>query len=42
MIFVRCRDGISHNPVEFCEAADAETAANVMMDALRLLADRLG
>jgi allantoate deiminase len=38
MLFVRCRDGISHNPAEFCEAADAETAARVMLATIERLA----
>jgi hydantoinase/carbamoylase family amidase len=42
MMFVRCRDGVSHNPAEFCEAADAETAADILMRALLILANRSG
>jgi allantoate deiminase len=26
MLFIRCRDGISHNPAEHVEVADAEAA----------------
>jgi allantoate deiminase len=42
MMFVRCRNGVSHNPSEFCEAVDAETAADVLMRTLLLLAGRTG
>lgn len=42
MMFVRCRNGVSHNPSEFCEAVDAETAADILMRTLLLLADRSG
>lgn len=42
MMFVRCRDGVSHNPAEFCEAADAETAADILMRTLLILASRSG
>ncbi|KWV51799.1 Zn-dependent hydrolase [Bradyrhizobium macuxiense] len=31
MIFVRCRDGISHNPAEHVELVDAETGARVLL-----------
>lgn len=41
MLFVRCREGISHNPAEFCEAADAETAADIMMAAIERLANTI-
>ena len=36
MIFVRCKDGISHNPAEHVDAPDIEAAARVL---LRFLAD---
>lgn len=42
MLFVRCRSGISHHPAEFCEAVDAESAADVLMRTLRVLAERTG
>lgn len=42
MMFVRCRNGISHNPSEFCEVADADTAVDILMRTLLLLADRSG
>lgn len=38
MLFVRCRGGISHNPAEHVEPADAEIALQVMLGFL----DRLG
>jgi len=31
MLFVRCRDGISHHPAESMTEADAEVAANVLL-----------
>lgn len=31
MLFIRCRDGISHNPAEHVEAADADAALTVML-----------
>jgi len=34
MIFIRCRDGISHNPLEFAEPADVTAGAEVLMSAL--------
>jgi allantoate deiminase len=40
MMFVRCRDGVSHNPSEFCESADAEAAVEILMRTLLILADR--
>jgi allantoate deiminase len=36
MMFVRCRDGISHNPAEYVEPDDIVTAGDVL---LRFLAD---
>jgi allantoate deiminase len=38
MLFIRCRDGISHNPAEHVEAADADIALAVMRDFLERLA----
>ncbi len=32
MLFVRCRGGISHNPLEFASAADIDAAARVLRD----------
>ncbi len=37
MMFVRCRGGISHNPAEYCESADAEVALGVLLEALERL-----
>jgi allantoate deiminase len=37
MMFVRCRGGISHNPAEYCESADAEVALGVLLAALERL-----
>jgi allantoate deiminase len=37
MLFVRCKDGISHNPAESITAADAEIAVDVLLDALEAL-----
>ena len=31
MLFVRCRDGISHNPAEHVEPADADSGARVLL-----------
>jgi allantoate deiminase len=31
MLFIRCRDGISHNPAEHVDHADAEAALSVML-----------
>jgi allantoate deiminase len=38
MLFIRCRDGISHNPAEHVEPADADVALRVMLG----FVDRLG
>ena len=38
MLFIRCRDGISHNPAEHVEPADAEAALRVMLGFI----DKLG
>jgi N-carbamoyl-L-amino-acid hydrolase len=40
MVFVRCRDGVSHNPQEFAEPADVAAGARVLLAALLQLADR--
>ena len=37
MIFVRCREGISHNPAEAITTADADVAVRVLLDAVRRL-----
>ncbi len=31
MIFVRCRGGVSHNPAEHVELADADAGARVLL-----------
>ena len=31
MLFVRCKDGISHHPAESMTAADADVAARVLL-----------
>jgi allantoate deiminase len=37
MVFVPCRDGISHSPLEDAEAADAALAAEVILNAIQSL-----
>ncbi len=37
MVFVPCRDGISHSPLEYAEPADAALAAQVILNAVRRL-----
>ena len=39
MLFVRCRDGISHNPAESITEADARQAVDVLVRMLRTLHD---
>ena len=34
MVFVPCRDGISHNPTEYCSSEDCMIGAQVLMGAL--------
>jgi len=41
MLFVRCKDGISHHPSEFVSAADVEVALEVMVRAVFNLADSI-
>jgi N-carbamoyl-L-amino-acid hydrolase len=38
MLFVRCRDGVSHNPLEYAAPADVTAGARVLMSALLQLA----
>jgi allantoate deiminase len=38
MLFVRCRDGISHNPLESVEIADAGVAIRVLASFLDCVA----
>jgi N-carbamoyl-L-amino-acid hydrolase len=40
MIFIRCRDGVSHNPLEFAEAADVTAGAQVLLGTLLRLSNR--
>ena len=40
MIFVPCKDGVSHNPSEWCEEEDCANGANVLMHSV-LRMDRL-
>ncbi|WP_404480434.1 allantoate amidohydrolase [Novosphingobium sp. BL-52-GroH] len=39
MLFIRCREGISHNPAEHVEPADAEIALKVMLGFIERLGD---
>lgn len=39
MLFIRCRDGISHNPAEHVEPADADAALAVMLGFIENLGD---
>jgi len=41
MLFIRCRGGISHNPAEHVEPADAEVALRVMLHFINLLGGSL-
>ena len=40
MLFVRCRGGISHNPLEYCKPEDMGHAARVLFDFVTLLAEK--
>ena len=40
MLFIRCKDGISHNPAEHVDPADAEIALQVMLGIIERLAQR--
>jgi allantoate deiminase len=42
MIFLRCRDGISHNPAESITAEDADLGVRALLGAVRRLDGRLG
>ena len=37
MLFVRCKDGVSHNPAESITVEDADIAARVLIEAVRRL-----
>jgi allantoate deiminase len=38
MLFVRCKDGISHNPAESITTEDVDVAARVLIDAVKRIA----
>ena len=40
MVFVPCRDGISHSPLEAADPADAAVAAEVMLNAAQIFVSR--
>jgi allantoate deiminase len=40
MLFVRCKDGISHNPAESVKTADVAPAIGVLTDFVQTLAAR--
>jgi allantoate deiminase len=42
MIFLRCKDGISHNPAESISVEDADLGVRALLEALRRLDGRLG
>ena len=42
MLFVRCRDGLSHHPDEYASRADLEIALRVMVDFLERMAQQHG
>lgn len=42
MLFVRCRDGVSHNPAEHVEPGDAEMALRVMLGFITRLGANFG
>jgi allantoate deiminase len=42
MIFLRCKDGISHNPAESITVEDADLGVRALLEAVRRLDDRLG
>jgi allantoate deiminase len=42
MIFLRCKDGISHNPAESITVEDADIGVHAMLEAVRRLDGRLG
>jgi allantoate deiminase len=42
MIFLRCKDGISHNPAESITVEDADLGVQTMLEAVRRLDRRLG
>lgn len=42
MLFIRCKDGVSHNPAEHVEPEDAEIALRVMLGFIERLGERAG
>jgi allantoate deiminase len=42
MIFLRCKDGVSHNPAESITVEDADLGVRALLDAVRRLDGRLG
>ena len=42
MLFVRCRDGVSHDPAEHVDPADANAALAVMIDVIERMGERVG
>jgi allantoate deiminase len=40
MLFIRCKGGISHNPAEHVDSADADIALSVMLGFIERLARR--
>jgi allantoate deiminase len=42
MLFIRCKDGVSHNPAEHVDPADAEIALQVMLGFIERLAQKHG
>jgi allantoate deiminase len=41
MIFLRCKDGISHNPAESITVEDADVGVRVLLEAVRQVDRRL-
>ena len=41
MIFVPCRNGVSHNPLEYASPKHVEEGANVLLDVLVEMAQRI-
>jgi allantoate deiminase len=41
MLFIRCREGVSHNPAEHVELGDADIALRVMLGFLERVGERL-
>jgi allantoate deiminase len=41
MLFVRCRDGLSHHPDEYASPADLAVALNVVEDFIERLARQI-